>query len=57
MRGFGVAQIIAVALSINMGQARQLADQDDKTLNVDLNKVIGGIQDWLKQPEVQDTIE
>lgn len=57
MRGFGVAQIIAVALFINMGQARQLADQDDKTLNVDLNKVIGGIQDWLKQPEVQDTIE
>ncbi len=47
MRGFEVAKITAVALFINMGQARHLADKDDKTLNVDLNKVIGGIQDWL----------
>ncbi len=43
MRGFRMAQIIAAALFINMGQARQLADKDDKTLNVDLNKVLGGI--------------
>lgn len=33
------------------------AQDKSKTINIDMGKVFGDVQDWFESPEVQDTID